>query len=183
MPEVVSVVGGDDLGIELNLPSLYADIEAKNKKYEPASYPGLCLQFEEDGATIMVFSSGKYNIAGAESIVELYATHRKFVRQVSNMLEREIEVKNTCELRNLVYRGDFGSKLRLEALIPFLGIENIEYEPESFPALDYRPPEYEGLFKIFATGKVTLSGVTDPENAEDEFESLYQKLQEVIEST
>jgi len=61
-------------------------------------------------------------------------------------------------------------------------MENSEYEPEQFPALDYRPPDTGGLFKIFRTGKITLTGVTDPDVAEEAFESLFDTLDEAIES-
>jgi transcription initiation factor TFIID TATA-box-binding protein len=147
MPQIVSVVGGGNLGVSLNLASVYADIESEIKEYEPESYPALYLRFDADGATVLVFTSGKYNIAGASSIEELYATHREFVRKVSKLVDKEVNHKNECELRNLVYIDDFGSELHLEALIPLLGFENIEYRPEEGPALDYRPPRYQGLFK------------------------------------
>jgi transcription initiation factor TFIID TATA-box-binding protein len=183
MPELVSVVGGGDLGVELDLASVCADIEAEVKEYEPELYPALYLRFNADGATILAFASGKYNIAGAGSIEDLYAIHREFVRKVSELLDTEIEHEDECDLRNIVYREDFGSELRLEALIPLLRMENTEYEPEQFPALDYRPPEYNGLFKIFRTGKITLTGVTDPHEADEAFDDLNQKLTTAIESS
>jgi len=41
MPRLVSVAGGGDLGIELNLVAVSEDIEAEIKEYEPESYPAL----------------------------------------------------------------------------------------------------------------------------------------------
>jgi len=179
----VSVVGGGSLGYELDLPSIYQDIESEVKQYEPESYPALVLKFNEDGATVMLFSSGKYNIAGASSIRELHQTHRRVVNTITQMLGVDIDADSECELRNLVYRDDFGTNLKLEALVLLLGVENVEYEPEQFPALDYRPPEMSGLFKIFRTGKVTLTGVTDPDEAEEAFNNLFEELQTAINST
>jgi len=182
MPELVSVAGGADLGVEIDLHTLSQDIEGEVVEYEPESYPALYLRFKEDGATIMLFSSGKYNIAGASSIEELYDTHQQFVKTISTMLDVKIDAENECDLRNLVYTDDFGSNLRLENLILLFGMENSEYEPEQFPALDYRPPETGGLFKIFRTGKITLTGVTDPNIAEKAFESLFDTLDNAIDS-
>mgnify|MGYP000336129812 CR=1 FL=1 len=182
MATLVSVAGGADLGVEIDLHTLSQDIEAEVVEYEPESYPALYLRFEEDGATVMLFSSGKYNIAGASSIKELYETHQRLVETISSMLDVEIEAEDECDLRNLVYTDDFGSNLRLEKLVLLFGMENSEYEPEQFPALDYRPPDTGGLFKIFRTGKITLTGVTDPDVAEEAFESLFDTLDEAIES-
>lgn len=176
MPELVSAVGGDRLGFNLDLASAYMGIEAEVKEYEPESYPALNLQFKSDGATIMAFASGKYNISGASSIEGLYAAHREFVCSVSKLLDKEIEHDQKCEIRNLVYTEDFGSELRVKSLIPLLGNENTEYEPEQFPGLSYRPPEYIGLFKIFRTGNITLTGARDPDEAEEAFNHLTQKL-------
>lgn len=170
------------MGVEIDLSTLSQDIEVEVVEYEPESYPALYLRFEEDGAAIMLYTSGKYNIAGASSIEELYVTHQRLVETISSMLEVEIDADNKCDLRNLVYLDDFGSNLRLEKLLLVLGMENSEYEPEQFPALDYRPPNIGGLFKIFRTGKVTLTGVSDPDIAEEAFESLFDTLEEAIES-
>ena len=117
MATLVSVAGGADLGVEIDLHTLSQDIEAEVVEYEPESYPALYLRFEEDGATVMLFSSGKYNIAGASSIKELYETHQRLVETISSMLDVEIEAEDECDLRNLVYTDDFGSNLRLEKLV------------------------------------------------------------------
>jgi transcription initiation factor TFIID TATA-box-binding protein len=98
------------------------------------------------------------------------------------MMDVKIDTDQECDLRNLVYTDDFGSNLRLEELVLLFGMENSEYEPEQFPALDYRPPDTGGLFKIFRTGKITLTGVTDPTEAEHAFESLFDTLDQAIES-
>lgn len=63
-----------------------------------------------------------------------------------------------------------------DPLIAALGLDNMEYEPESFPNIDYRPPDYYGLFKISSSGKLWLTGVTDPDGIDNAFERLKQKI-------
>jgi transcription initiation factor TFIID TATA-box-binding protein len=48
---------------------------------------------------------------------------------------------------------------------PVLGIENIEYEPEQFPAIVHRPPQFAVTLLIFSTGKAIVGGTTDREEA------------------
>lgn len=176
MPELVSVAGGANLGTELDLQAVSEDINARVAEYEPETHPALIIKFDADGATIMLFSSGKYNIAGASTIEELHSTHRHLTAVIDSMFDEKIEAKDVCELRNLVYVDDFGSNLRLEKVTVLLGMENTEYEPEQFPAVDYRPPNNDGIFKVFRTGKVTLTGVTDPDLAKKAFKSLFETL-------
>jgi transcription initiation factor TFIID TATA-box-binding protein len=69
---------------------------------------------------------------------------------------------------------DLGREVNLEALAVALGLEQTEYEPEQFPGLIYRPPQYEVTLLIFATGKIIIGGTTDREHAK----SVIQHLQE-----
>lgn len=181
MTELVSVAGGENLGVELDLRAVAEDIAADVTEYEPESYPALLIKFDQDGATVMLFSSGAYNIAGASSIEQLHSTHRHLAETVASMLNVEIEYEERCELRNLVYVDEYDSPIDLQRLIPVLGMENIEYEPESFPSLDYRPPYHEGLFKTFSTGKITLTGTTNPDTVDAAFEKFKAEIQETEE--
>lgn len=178
MAELVSVAGGDNLGVELDLRAVAEDIVADVTEYEPESYPALLIKFDQDGSTVLLFSSGAYNIAGASSIEQLHTTHRHLAETIASMLDVEIEYEEECELRNLVYVDEYGSPVDFNKLIPVLGMENIEYEPESFPSLDYRPPYHKGLFKIFSTGKITLTGTTNPDTVDEAFEKFKTQIQE-----
>lgn len=175
----MSVAGGGDLGIEIRLEAVYMDIEAEVKRYEPESHPALYLRFEEEGATILAFRTGKYNIAGASSIEELYETHQQFVGAIEDLLDVDLsDIDTECELRNMVYVDDYGDSINYDKLIPVLGQENIQYQPEEFTSLDYRPPEEKGLFKIFASGKISLTGTTEPEKVDRMFRELTEKIDE-----
>jgi transcription initiation factor TFIID TATA-box-binding protein len=174
---LVSIAGGGNLGVEIELNALSQDIKAPVIEFEPEIYPALYLRFEENGATIMAFTSGKYNIAGAESIRDLEATHEELIYTIEEMMEVDLSAaRETLELRNMVFVGELDGPVDLGPLVTALGPEYTEYEPEQFPALDYRPPDEAGLFKIFSTGKVTLTGTTNPDSVDERVKRLREQV-------
>jgi transcription initiation factor TFIID TATA-box-binding protein len=175
MAELVSAVGGGYLEREVDLHSLYEDVDGVLKEYEPESYPALRLKFKEDGATVMLFRSGKYNIAGAPTVDALLDTNQHLLSTLSGILNCELPDDGDFELRNLVYRDDFGEPVNFQEILAHI---DGEYEPESFPSLDYRPEYTEGLVKIFSTGKLTLTGTIDSDSVEETFERVKQEIEE-----
>jgi transcription initiation factor TFIID TATA-box-binding protein len=75
-----------------------------------------------------------------------------------------------------VFMEDLGNEVNLEALTIALGMEDTEYEPEQFPGLIYRPPEFEVTLLIFATGKVIVGGTTDRTEAKSAIQQLKDEL-------
>jgi transcription initiation factor TFIID TATA-box-binding protein len=75
-----------------------------------------------------------------------------------------------------VFVGTFDVDVNLEALTTALGFENTEYEPEQFPAVVYRPPEFAVTLLVFSTGKVIIGGTTD----RDEARSALQQVNDEI---
>jgi transcription initiation factor TFIID TATA-box-binding protein len=55
-------------------------------------------------------------------------------------------------------------------------LENVEYEPEQFPGVIYRPPEIGTVNLIFASGKTIISGTIHDEEAKESVENLRQQL-------
>lgn len=160
MSEVVNVVGGGDLKRKIRLEKVYEEMSAPVLRYEPESFAGLYIKFEEEGPTVMLFSSGKYNIAGANSTRSLRDAHERLLR---SLIDLGIEIDSSqveVEVRNRVYVDDCGHELDLEKLLPDLGFENTEYNPDIFPGIMYRPKE-GGLLIIFRSGKLMITGLKD----------------------
>lgn len=163
------------MGIELELEPLLNDIRAAVKESTTKNYPAINLRFEKDGATVSVYSSGKYNIHGASSIDELYSTNDKFLKRIESIVERDI-TPSELEVRNIVCVDEYEGYIDFYAFLEHMGEDNIEYEPEQFPALDYDPPDKPGVFKLFSTGKITLTGV----NSTDSIEESFQEVKRII---
>lgn len=177
-PELVNAVGGGDLQQELDLYALYDDISANELRYDPEYWPGLYLRFNDDSPAIMIFRTGKYNIAGADSINKLNNANQTFLSAVSKL---GINFTDTnFNIRNLVFLEKYERDLNLDPIAVGLGLENTEYEPEQFPGLLYRSPEFVGTFLIFRNGKIILTGVNSSEDSRESFATLFAELDKLF---
>jgi transcription initiation factor TFIID TATA-box-binding protein len=113
---------------------------------------------------------------------KLRTTFDKFEELLSQLFNELPGYEIEFEIRNLAFVEQYtpsDSPLELADLVIPLGIENVEYEPEQFPGIFYRPPESPGLFLIFSSGKLVLTGVRNRETAEKSFEQLREKIDEL----
>jgi len=174
MAKIVNAVGGGYLNRELDLTVMSGEIGGETVRYDPEYWPGLYLRLTPDSPAVLVFSSGKYNIAGADSIEHLIKSNTEFL---SKLEEIDLVVTDSdFEVRNLVLLDNIGKELHLEQIAVALGLELTEYEPEQFPGLLYRPADYDGTFLIFRTGKILLTGPNTLSEAEEAFEELFEDL-------
>lgn len=177
-PELVNAVGGGNLNQELELRFLYDAIEAEVIRYDPEHWPGLYLRFNSESAAVLVFSSGKYNIAGAPSIEQLFDENERFLSKIRRL---GINIEKThFEVRNLVFLDRYEHELDLNQVAVALGLENAEYEPEQFPGILFRPKEQNATFMIFRNGKVILTGIDSRNNAMGAFIDLFDNLNELF---
>jgi TATA-box binding protein (TBP), component of TFIID and TFIIIB len=172
--DLVNAVGGGELNEEIDLDELYNEIEGEDIRYDPEYWPGLYVRFTADSPVILLFRTGKYNIAGADSVSEL----READEKITSLLQSLGIGENVAEfeVRNLVLLNRYSRELNLEQLMLALGLENSEYDPEQFPGLVYDCSDTTGTFIIFTNGKVILTGATDLEKAKSDLERLFTKL-------
>lgn len=182
MVEVANVVGSGDLGVELDIPEMEADLPVPFAEYDPENYHGLYVRLIEDGPLITLYRSGKYIISGCSSIEELHETDSEFLRTLAGLdiINRSLDTGFT--IQNVVCTGDLQESADLNVLSIVLGLEKVEYEPEQFPGLIYRPTEYPGVLLVFTNGKVVVTGITDVETAESTFQQ-FQKQATVLDDT
>lgn len=175
MPDIVNVVGGGDLQRGIRLEKVYEDMSAPTVRYDPETFAGLYIKFEEAGPAVMLFASGKYNIAGAPSAESLRDAHKQLIDTLIDLGIKIDPSQIEVEIRNRVYVDDCGYELDLEMLLPDLGFENTEYDSEIFPGIMYRPKQ-GGLLTIFRSGKIMLMGLSDPEKASHLIEQTNDKI-------
>jgi TATA-box binding protein (TBP) (component of TFIID and TFIIIB) len=70
----------------------------------------------------------------------------------------------------------FGAALNLPIITITLGLVRPEYEPEQHPALSYRPDEPAGVLLIVSSGKLVITGTTDPTPAATALTNLADTL-------
>lgn len=180
MVSIVNVVSSGALPVEIDLDRLSHDIGEPIADYNPDKYPGMYIRFRDDAPLVTVYRTGKYIITGADSEEESYSLREQFLDLLYDMGVVEEADDEWFSIQNYVCTGELGTAQDLNAIAIGLGFEDIEYEPEQFPGLIYRPSNWKCVVLIFATGKVVLTGAHDIETAEAAFSELRDELSEFV---
>ncbi|WP_136602644.1 TATA-box-binding protein [Salinigranum halophilum] len=181
MVDIANVVGSGDLGAEIDLQNLGADLEVPFTEYNPSNYHGLYARLEEDGPLITVYRSGKYIISGCSSVEGLERVNEQFLVKIASLgiVERNYETGFTVQ--NVVCTATLDRQVDLNALSIGLGLESTEYEPEQFPGLVYRPEAVPGVLLVFANGKCVITGCRDLDTATEAFSHLQDRASTLFE--
>ncbi len=172
--KVVNAVGSGDLGIEIDLNQIAADID--RIEFDPDKYPGAYVRIAEVEPLITVYRTGKYIITGSKSKEEAYDCRNQFLNLLAGEGVLDTPDDDWFSMQNYVCTGELNQVHDLNALTISLGLEHTEYEPEQFPGLVYRPDNHPVVALIFASGKVVVTGAKDIDKAENAFQSLKQEL-------
>lgn len=183
--ELVNVVATGDLDMELDLEALseelgdQAEMDDSGLDVRLTSHEDYKDRDKDDLPLTKFFDSGSYIILGVNSLDELEREHERVLSVLKDLDGGEElvdeETSERLEVHNLVGVASVNSRINLEALSISLGLGNIEYEPEQFPALFYRSSDYPCTFSIFAPGRMVISGGIDPEEMEAAFERFVEE--------
>jgi transcription initiation factor TFIID TATA-box-binding protein len=176
MPEVVNIVASGTLGREVDIRAVGEDISAVEVKSQTDEYktPAAYIRKQKDSPLITVYESGSYHISGAKSVDGAVKTKDWFVGELKRIGVKDI--KATFAVKNVVVVGDLEETVDLNRLAVQFGLERVEYEPEQFPGMVYRPNEIESVFLIFASGRVVIPGSSSAESAFDAFDWLVEQV-------
>lgn len=179
MVETVNLVAGGSLNRELDIGAISSSAATISnvtvEKSETADWQ-LPLRFD-GGGIVILYRTGSYIIRGGSSFESLSETKSMFFSFLDAI---GLEVEDvSCHIQNIVFIDEFGFSVDLSELLVLLGFENTEYEPEQFPAIIYRPPEFEVVILIFSNGKMVVTGITDEDVAEESVLSV----KELVESS
>jgi len=182
MVEIANAVGSGDLGVELDVSEVAADLPVPHTEYDPDNYHGLYVRFVEEGPLITLYRSGKYIITGASSLEELDETNDAFLQAISELDGIDASLETGFTVQNVVCTSELQQSVNLNALAIGLGLEAVEYEPEQFPGLIYRPEAFSAILLVFANGKVVITGAADVETAEETFSHLQNKVEALFDN-
>jgi transcription initiation factor TFIID TATA-box-binding protein len=176
MPEVVNVVASGSLGRELDIRAVEQDIDAAEVKSQTGEYktPTAYIREREDGPLVTVYESGSYHITGAKSLNDTEETNNWFVGELERIGVENVDA--TFSVKNVVVVGDLGKSIDLNRLAIRFGLERVEYEPEQFPGLVFRPEESEDVYLIFASGRVVIPGSPSAKDGFKALDRLKQRL-------
>jgi transcription initiation factor TFIID TATA-box-binding protein len=104
-----------------------------------------------------------------------------FLDIISNKEPTVEEIIDKFEVKNIVFVASLEKGINLNALALGLGFEDIEYEPEQFPGLVYKPSSGSCTLLIFSSGKVVITGVTSEKIAKKQLQKLDEKIEELLE--
>ncbi len=134
--KVENIVASISFAEKIDLDIIAKSVE--ETEYEPEQFPGLVYRLSTPKTAMLLFRSGKGNCTGAKNIGDI----RKTVDIIAEKLRRlGVDVYEDLEIvvQNIVAVADLDGDLNLTETAMALGMENIEYEPEQFPGLVYRP--------------------------------------------
>jgi len=176
--ELVNVVGGGSLGTEIDLYTAVSALNDYNPSYEPEQSPGLHFKLPSTKVTAMIFRTGEYHLTGAESVDQIGDAGN----ELSCLIETELDLHlNPTEpdVRNLVYVGNIGQEVRLEALLSELD-GDVLYEPSTHASLQYRKKECGGVIMLYSSGSYTYTGSGNQLKSEQCLESFNNEMSALL---
>jgi transcription initiation factor TFIID TATA-box-binding protein len=176
--EVQNIVVFVDLETHLDLERLLFEIP--DSEYNPDRFPALIVKYKEPKVSFLIFRNGKINCTGANHMTRVREGVMKLVNELRS-LGVGIEKDPVITVTNLVSTVDLGLELNLDEIA--LNVENVEYEPEQFPGLVYRPHDWphdsNPSILVFRTGKLVVAGVREASQARRLVEELVESLTDV----
>lgn len=173
MVELVNVVGSGSLDVELDLRAVFEEMDVPFAEYRSE---GIYFRLEEDGPLIVLSKFGKYLVTGAKSMEQVESVRKQVLSHLHDLGVISSPDDTGFSIQNCVGVSDLDQDIELNALTVGLGLEYTEYEPEQFPGIVYRPPNYGCVFLIFSTGRVVITGADDKETVEDAFADLQDNV-------
>jgi len=175
--EIASTMGTGSFGRESDLRLLIDELEKTAQSTFDSNFTSqgmVTIYLGDDSPAYTLYRTGSFQIRGAKTEADLKEAESRLRTVLSDV---DVEMPD-YEFRHAtsVFVGTLDTDVNLEALTIALGLENTEYEPEQFPAIVYRPPQFAVTLLIFSTGKVIIGGTTDREEAGSALSHLEEEI-------
>lgn len=188
--EVVNIVASGKFDIELDLAAVAQDLSKLDNwiaEVEHSRRQGnrLLIYFVDNDALCILAPTGVYVFNGVDSCEEIEDANGKLLESLSDLgvissrNPSEEEVIKKLSIQNIVCTADLEREVNLNAVSIGLGLENVEYEPEQFPGLVYKPQDQDCTILVFSTGKVVIMGTQSERAARDAFELINSELESI----
>ncbi|RZV10498.1 TATA binding protein of transcription factor TFIID [Natrinema hispanicum] len=178
--KIVSIMGSGSLGKEIDLETLVDEIRNEVGESLDVNFQStgiVTVKFGENSPAFSIYRTGSFQIRGALGHEELTEAVNQLLQIFDDIGFETGDVE--FEEKTAVFMDEVNQGLELETLAVRLGLEYTEYEPEQFPGLVYRSPEYEATLLIFSSGKVLVVGTAKQEVAC----SVLQSLRDILENS
>lgn len=168
---IENVVASSDLHQNIDLESVARTFPTV--EYKPEQFPGLVYRLRKPTVATLVFSNGKFIVAGAKSEKRAKRAALKLAEELTTG-GIVILAKPDVRIRNVVGSADLGHQIDLEDAANIL--EGTIYEPDQFPGLIYRMKEPRVVFLIFASGRVVCTGASREVDVRRAVDKLHEAL-------
>ena len=183
--EIANVVASGRLGREFDLAAvsksnkLNNDSRIETVEHSQKSGERVLVRFGTPSVLGILSRKGACIITGAKSLEEAEETKEIFLDALQNA-----KIISNCsidnfDIQNIVFTTTLAESLDLNAVSILLGLENVEYEPEQFPGLVYRPEGTSCVFLLFASGKIVITGGKSKQAARDATEFVKTELEDL----
>ncbi|MDF1530782.1 MAG: TATA-box-binding protein [ANME-2 cluster archaeon] len=147
-------------------------------EYDPEHFSGVIVRLKDPSSTVLVFRSGKMVSTGAKGyeIVE-----DGIGRVVEAMYGAGLipEIVPYIQYKNIVFSANLGVQLNMNKVALGLGLENVEYEPDTFPGMVYRLFVPKVVILIFSTGRLVITGCKEYDDALEALDIIVRDLEEM----
>ncbi len=161
--------------MEVNIDLVQASKVLEGSEYDREKFPGLIYRIKDPKTAILLFSSGKVVCTGGKNQDDA----KRSVNKVKELLnEGGLETSNQVDVKvqNIVASYGLGQDLNLNSVAMTLGLERVEYEPEQFPGLVYRPRDCDVVLLLFGSGKMVCTGAKDIPALEEAVDTVKHEL-------
>jgi len=174
-------MGTGSLGRELALRSLVDELVGNSETPVRTNFTNesmVTIYLGERSPAFTFYRTGSFAIRGAKNKKCLFEAESKIKRVLS---EIGVEFPN-YDFRHVtsVFLGDLDMEVNLESLAITLGLEQVEYEPEQFPAIVYKPRQFDVTLLIFSTGKIIVGGTTSRKMATSSLQHVEDEVYKLI---
>ncbi len=172
--KIENVVAFAALGKDIPLKKIHKKLESA--EYNPEQFPGVVYRIKEPKAATLIFSSGKIVCTGSKNIDMAHVAVKKVVghiRKTGVKLPHKFNIK----IENIVASTQIKARINLEDIS--FALENVEYEPESFPGLVCRIPEPRVAFLLFSSGKIICTGARSVDDIHGALAKFKEKLESI----
>jgi transcription initiation factor TFIID TATA-box-binding protein len=183
--EIANIVASGRLGRELDLSAvaeseeLNSDSRIKSIEHSRKSGQRVLVRFNNSPALGILSRKGICILTGAKSYEQVENTKKDFLSALYDVGIIPTKKIEDFEIQNIVFVTSMDKTVDLTALAVVLGFESVEYEPEQFPGLVFRPGDTSCVVLVFASGKVVITGVKNEEKAIEANERLRAEISSI----
>jgi transcription initiation factor TFIID TATA-box-binding protein len=176
-------MGTGSLGRELDLRPLVDEL-VKNSvapiRTNFTSESMVTIYFGESNIAFTFYRTGSFQIRGANS-KEILSDAESKIKTLLSKIGVDFQNYNFRHVTS-VFLGDLDVDVNLETLAIALSLELAEYEPEQFPAIVYKPRQFDVTLLIFSTGKIIVGGTTSRETASSSLQHVECEIHKLLDT-